>query len=93
MLHYTVVKAHGEHTNFDVKVLTEVKASPLSGVLNIEIPSLGISTYAKDFSDVDIAIQEAIQCLVIASERHGNGVKAEFEAAGWKLNGTTLSQI
>lgn len=51
--------------------------------LSVIIPLFGIKTFAKDLDDADIAINEAIKCFCIASEKFGQGIEKELQTIGW----------
>lgn len=53
------------------------------GFLSVNIPILGIKTFAKDESDVDSAINEAITLFCQNAEDFGNGLENELKLAGW----------
>jgi hypothetical protein len=66
------------------------------GFLSINIPLFAISTFAKDESDIDQAVREAIILFCINAEKFGNGLETELRVLGWNnglaKNGlTTLS--
>ena len=50
----------------------------------IDIPLFGLKTVAKDESDFDIAIQEAVMCFCLLSEEKGLGLESELEFNGWE---------
>ncbi|MEZ4809236.1 MAG: hypothetical protein R2819_02645 [Allomuricauda sp.] len=56
------------------------------GFLSVDIPILGIKTFAKDESDVDSAIKEAIILFCLNSEEFGNGLENELKLAGWNFS-------
>ncbi|SFT42112.1 hypothetical protein SAMN04489724_0680 [Algoriphagus locisalis] len=53
------------------------------GFLSVNIPILGIKTFAKDEADVDSAIKEAITLFCLNAEDFGNGLENELKMAGW----------
>lgn len=66
------------------------------GFLSINIPLFAISTFAKNESDIDQAVREAITLFCINAEKFGNGLESELRILGWnsgetKSNLTTLS--
>ena len=66
------------------------------GFLSINIPLFAISTFAKDESDIDQAVREAITLFCINAEKFGNGLETELRVLGWnhgetKKNMTSLS--
>ena len=66
------------------------------GYLSVSIPLFAISTFAKDESDVDQAVREAIISFCVNAEKFGNGLERELRVLGWscgetKENMTTLS--
>ena len=52
-------------------------------IIAVNIPLFGMKTFATDEADVDIAIEEAIKCFCIASEKFGNGLNQELVDLGW----------
>lgn len=56
------------------------------GSFLVNIPLLGLKTFATDESDIDIAVEEAIKCFCISASKFGNGVDAELKELGWKLD-------
>ena len=51
-----------------------------------KIPLLGgLTTYAMNESDADMAVREAIHCFCVASEKHGMGLEKEIQCIGWEL--------
>jgi len=54
-------------------------------VLSINIPLLGMKTFAKDEIDAEKAIKEAIELFCINAERFGNGLESELRIFGWDL--------
>lgn len=61
------------------------------GFLSINIPLFAISTFAKDESDIDQSVREAIQLFCINSEKFGNGLENELRVLGWN-HGETKKQ-
>ncbi|WP_423999760.1 hypothetical protein [Maribacter sp. IgM3_T14_3] len=66
------------------------------GFLSVNIPLFAISTFAKDESDIDQAVREAITLFCINAEKFGNGLETELRVLGWnhgdtKKGITTLS--
>ena len=66
------------------------------GFLSINIPLFAISTFAKNESDIDQAVREAITLFCTNAEKFGNGLESELRILGWnsgetKNNMTTLS--
>lgn len=53
------------------------------GFLEISLPLLNISTWAKDEDDSEIAIQEAVAGFCWVCEKHGKGLDKELEHLGW----------
>lgn len=62
------------------------------GVLSIDVPILGIKTFAKNELDVDSAISEAIHLFCVNSEEFGNGLENELKLAGWNFSNRKFSQ-
>src|SRR5690606_33153829 len=59
----------------------------------VNIPLLGLRTIAQkgDSEDMQVAIKEILQVFIVASERHGLGISAELQMAGWQR--TELSTV
>ena len=55
-------------------------------VLIVEIPLLGIKTFAKDEYDAEIAAQESIELFCLNAEKFGKGLETELKIFGWKFN-------
>lgn len=62
------------------------------GSLSVDVPILGIKTSAKDESDVDSAIREAIHLFCLNSEEFGNGLENELELGGWNFSNRKFSK-
>lgn len=66
------------------------------GFMSVNIPLLGIKTFAKDVEDSDVAVEEAIKSFCLNSEKFGNGVENDLKKIGWeftsqKENTTSMS--
>lgn len=56
----------------------------LDGTISIELPMFGdLRTYAKNETDMKVAIDEAIQLFRMVSEKFGKGLKEELKMLGW----------
>lgn len=53
------------------------------GFLTIELPLLGIKTFAKNESFSDKSIDESVRLFIISSEKHGRGIETELKSLGW----------
>ncbi|VAW16546.1 hypothetical protein MNBD_BACTEROID03-689 [hydrothermal vent metagenome] len=62
------------------------------GFLSVDIPILGIKTFAKDDSDVDSAIREAIHLFCLNAEEFGNGLENELKLTGWNFSNRSFSE-
>jgi hypothetical protein len=62
------------------------------GFLSVDIPFLGIKTSAKNDSDVDSAIREAIHLFCLNAEEFGNGIESELKLAGWNFSNRSFSE-
>jgi len=51
--------------------------------MSVNIPFLGIKTFARDEEDAQQAIKECINLFCISSEKFGNGLEAELKLIGW----------
>lgn len=49
-----------------------------TGIYEIKLNFLDITTYAKDKADIDIAIEEAILCFIQAAKTCGKGLRKEL---------------
>lgn len=56
------------------------------GSFLVNIPLLGLKTFAHDENDIDISVEEAIKCFCIASNKFGNGIDSELKELGWVLD-------
>jgi hypothetical protein len=45
----------------------------------------GITTFADNEIDLDIAINEAASCFFIAAQKNGKGIFEELKALGWMI--------
>ncbi len=48
------------------------------GYIKVDIPLLGMTTYAKDVNDINSAIAEALICFAYAAEKYGKGLNQEL---------------
>jgi hypothetical protein len=55
-------------------------------VLVIEIPLLGMKTFAKDENDAEVAVQESIELFCLNAEKFGKGLESELKILGWSFN-------
>lgn len=53
--------------------------------LSIDIPLLGLKTFAKDESDIEKATIEAITVFCINAEKFGKGLETELKLFGWSF--------
>lgn len=51
--------------------------------VSVNIPFLGIKTFAKDDTDANTAIKEVINLFCITNEKFGNGLETELRLLGW----------
>jgi hypothetical protein len=58
------------------------------GFISVNIPLFNISTFAKNESDIDVSIKEAITLFCINAEKFGKGLEAELESLDWNLKNT-----
>lgn len=61
--------------------------------ISINIPLLGLKTFAFNDGDTLTAIQQLIQAFCINSERFGMGVEAELSKIGWVKNSVEESKV
>lgn len=54
-----------------------------NNIFFVDIPMLGIKTFAKDENDSVKAIHEAVKCFSIAAEKFGKGLDQELVDYGW----------
>lgn len=53
--------------------------------ISVNIPFLGLKTFAKDDSDMQKAIKEAVNLFCITSEKLGSGLETELRLLGWEF--------
>jgi len=53
------------------------------GNLLVNLPLLGIETVAKDETDAERAIEEAIISFCLVADKFGQGIEKELQALGW----------
>lgn len=53
--------------------------------MSVNIPLLGIKTFAKDEDDAQLAIKEAINLFCITNEKFGKGLETELQILGWEF--------
>jgi hypothetical protein len=51
--------------------------------ISVDVPLFGLKTFVKSEEDVDVAVEEAIKCFCIASEKFGQGIEKELQTIGW----------
>lgn len=51
--------------------------------VTVNIPLFGLKTFAKNDDDTIVAINEALKCFCISSERFGQGIEKELQVLGW----------
>lgn len=54
------------------------------GVISVVLPFFGLKTFVNSDEEAQVAIEEAIKCFCIATEKHGNGLDSELIELGWK---------
>jgi len=57
----------------------------------IEIPVLGIKTYAISEDDIQLAVEEALQCFCLASEELSHSLESQLESLGWEKKDSVLT--
>jgi len=62
------------------------------GFLSINIPLFAVSTFAKDVSDIDEAVREAITLFCVNSEKFGKGLENDLRVLGWN-HGKTIKEL
>jgi hypothetical protein len=55
-------------------------------IFAVEIPLLGMKTFAKDEIDAEIAVQESIELFCLNAEKFGKGLESELKILGWSFN-------
>jgi hypothetical protein len=53
--------------------------------ITIDMPMFGLKTFAQNEQDMENAIEEAIKCFCIASEKFGMGIEKELIQIGWSF--------
>lgn len=53
--------------------------------MSVNIPFLGIKTFAKDEIDAQESIKECINLFCVTSEKFGNGLETELRLLGWEF--------
>lgn len=53
------------------------------GNVLVNLPLLGIETVAKDETDAERAIEEAIISFCLVADKFGQGIEKELQALGW----------
>ena len=53
--------------------------------ISVNIPFLGLKTFAKDDYDMQEAIKEAVNLFCITSEKLGSGLETELRLLGWEF--------
>lgn len=56
------------------------------GTFSIDLPLLGLKTYAFNEDDIDAAVNECVQLFCINSELFGNGIENELKSIGWEID-------
>lgn len=59
------------------------------GFLSIDIPLFNLKSFAKDESNADESIREAIVAFCIGAEKHGKGLETELKVLGWSFTDQT----
>lgn len=54
--------------------------------ITVNIPLLGIKTFAENEVDASVAIKEAVKAFCINSEKFGKGIESELKVLGWGFN-------
>jgi len=84
------------NTEASIEVLREDKSMKISVVmpiwrkqisentLAINIPLFGLKTYVKAEEETNSAVDEALKCFFIASQKYGSGIETELISLGWK---------
>lgn len=62
------------------------------GFLSVNIPVLGIKTFAENDSDVDSAIKESITLFCLNAEEFGNGLENELRLVGWNATNRSFEK-
>lgn len=77
------ITRHGK-TLFSVSVIMPTwNKMEDDNVLSVNIPLLGIKTFAKNEDDAEEAVKEAIQCFCLSAEKFGQGLEKELQTLGW----------
>jgi hypothetical protein len=79
-----IVRIDGKLVSISVIMPTWNKVEHDKGI-SVNLPLLGIKTWAKNDDDAEIAIEEAIKSVCIVAERFGRGIETELEAIGWSM--------
>ncbi|MFN7675345.1 hypothetical protein [Flavobacterium sp.] len=53
--------------------------------MSVNIPFLGIKTFAKDELDAQEAIKECVNLFCVTSEKFGSGLETELRLLGWEF--------
>ena len=80
-----VIRENGKLKSVSVALPVWTKEQE-DGFLAVDIPMLGIKTFAKDENDTMVAIKEAIILFCINSEDFGHGLETELKLAGWNFS-------
>lgn len=59
----------------------------------INIPMLGLQTYADTEEDIEEAVNEAFIIFCKAADEHGLGIDSELEFIGWKKSDENLFEL
>lgn len=51
--------------------------------VRVGLPLFGLTTFADDRDDAEIAIKEAIICFCMCAEKFGHGLDTELKDLGW----------
>ncbi len=61
--------------------------------ISINLPLLGLKTFAFEDSDTVTAIQELIQAFCINCEKFGHGLEAELSKIGWVQSAVDVDKV
>ncbi len=60
-------------------------------IFSISIPMFHLKTFAKNESEIQVAVEEAVKSFCIAAEKFGRGLEAELGELGWSKEDSDLS--
>ena len=84
-----IKKTNGIIESVSVIMPTWHKVEDGNSFTTVNIPLLGMKTFANTNNDSFVAINEAIKCFCIASEKFGQGIVKELQTIGWSIKEET----